>query len=74
MTLSGIPGVTADAPKYLQKALLPDRTDAEAVAELTRSVDAVILHTYARTTDGRPENILPLVPFIGWVKGNIPTT
>ena len=38
MTLSGIPGVTADAPKYVQKALLPDRTDAEAVAELTRSV------------------------------------
>ena len=38
MTLSGIPGVTADAPKYIQKALLPDRTDAEAVAELTRSV------------------------------------
>jgi len=41
MTLSGIPGVTADAPKYIQKALLPDRTDAEAVAELTRSVDIV---------------------------------
>jgi len=42
MTLSGIPGVTADAPKYIQKALLPDRTDAEAVAELTRSVDVVV--------------------------------
>ena len=44
MTLSGIPVVTADAPKYIQKALLPDRTDAEAVAELTRSVDGAITH------------------------------
>jgi phosphatidylinositol-4-phosphate 3-kinase len=39
MTLSGIPGVTADAPKYVQKSLLPDRSDAEAVAELTRMIN-----------------------------------
>jgi len=38
MTSSGIPGITADAPRYIQKSLLPDRTDAEAVAELTRCV------------------------------------
>jgi len=43
MTLSGIPGVTANAPKYVQKALLPDRTDAEAVAELTRSVVVAVV-------------------------------
>ena len=36
MIRSGIPGVNANAPKHIQRVLLPDRTDVEAVAEFTR--------------------------------------
>ena len=36
MVLSGIPGVNHDAVKYVQRALLPDHTDAEATAVFTR--------------------------------------
>ena len=36
MTLSGIPGVTEGAAKYVQKVLLPEQTDAEATATFTR--------------------------------------
>ena len=36
MELSGIPGVTENAGKYVQKALLPDSSDAEATAVFTR--------------------------------------
>ena len=36
MTLSGIPGVTADAARYVHKALMPESTDAEATAMFTR--------------------------------------
>lgn len=39
MTQSGIPGVNVNAPKHIQKVLLPDRTDFEAVAEFTRMIN-----------------------------------
>ena len=45
MVLSGIPGVTEDAAKYVQKALLPDVSDAEATAIFTRFVLSASLTT-----------------------------
>ena len=36
MSRSGIPGVTEGAAKYVQRALLPQQTDAEATAVFTR--------------------------------------
>ena len=38
MERSGIPGVNADAVKYVQRALLPDHSDAEATAVFTKYV------------------------------------
>lgn len=39
MTLSGIPRVNENAPRYVREALMPERSDAEAVAEFTRMVN-----------------------------------
>lgn len=39
MTLSGIPRVDETAPRYVRQALMPERSDAEAVAEFTRMVN-----------------------------------
>ena len=36
MTRSGVPGVNHHAVKYVQRALLPDHTDTEAIAFFTR--------------------------------------
>lgn len=36
MTLSGIPGITDDAAKYIQRVLMPEKSDAEATAAFTR--------------------------------------
>ena len=50
MTHSGIPGVTEEAPRYIQKVLLPDRSDAEAVADYTRSeLETFIIYSSAFT-------------------------
>ena len=39
MTLSGIPRVDDTAPRYVRQALMPERSDAEAVAEFTRMLN-----------------------------------
>ncbi|XP_013408190.1 phosphatidylinositol 4-phosphate 3-kinase C2 domain-containing subunit alpha-like [Lingula anatina] len=39
MEYSGIPGVTVSAAKYVQKALLPECSDAEATAMFTRMIE-----------------------------------
>ena len=40
MVSSGIPGVTSDAVHYVQKALLPDKSDPEASAVFARMIDS----------------------------------
>ena len=39
MASSGIPGVTMDAVSYVQKALLPDFSSAEAAAYFSRLIE-----------------------------------
>ena len=39
MASSGIPGVTMDAVRYVQKALLPDLAPAEAAAHFSRMIE-----------------------------------
>ena len=39
MATSGIPGVNADAISYVQKALLPEKSKAEASAIFTRMIE-----------------------------------
>ena len=39
MASSGIPGVTMDAVSYVQRALLPDLSDAEAAATFSRMIE-----------------------------------
>lgn len=39
MASSGIPGVTMDAVSYVQKALLPDLSPAEAAAYFSRLIE-----------------------------------
>jgi phosphatidylinositol-4-phosphate 3-kinase len=40
MVSSGIPGVTMDAVKYVQAALLPDRSNVEAAAMFARMIES----------------------------------
>jgi len=40
MTSSGISGVTMDAVRYVQKALLPGQTNAEAAATFARMIES----------------------------------
>ena len=40
MSSSGINGVTNNALRYVQSALLPDQSSAEASASFTRMIDA----------------------------------
>ncbi|KAL0272748.1 UNVERIFIED_CONTAM: hypothetical protein PYX00_005609 [Menopon gallinae] len=40
MTSSGIPGVTLDAVKYVQRALLPNKSNPEASAMFARMIDS----------------------------------
>ena len=39
MASSGIPGVTQDAVKYVQRALLPDLSNSEAAATFARMIE-----------------------------------
>lgn len=39
MATSNIPGVNADAISYVQKALLPDKSNAEAAAAFARMIE-----------------------------------
>ena len=39
MASSGIPGVTNDAVRYVQRALLPDLSSAEAAATFSRMIE-----------------------------------
>lgn len=39
MVSSGIPGVTVEAVRYVQEALLPDLSDAEAAATFARLIE-----------------------------------
>ena len=39
MASSGIPGVTYDAVRYVQRALLPDLSDSEAAATFARMIE-----------------------------------
>ncbi|ELT97555.1 hypothetical protein CAPTEDRAFT_183515 [Capitella teleta] len=48
MTLSGIPGVTSDAARYVHKALLPESTDAEATAMFTRMIYKSLESTFTQ--------------------------
>lgn len=40
MISSGIPGVTSDAVRYVQRALLPDKSNPEAAAMFARMIDS----------------------------------
>jgi phosphatidylinositol-4-phosphate 3-kinase len=40
MVSSGIPGVTMDAVKYVQRALLPDHSNVEAAAMFARMIES----------------------------------
>lgn len=40
MVSSGIPGVTSDAVHYVQRALLPEKSDPEASAVFARMIDS----------------------------------
>lgn len=39
MASSGIPGITNDAVRYVQRALLPDLSPAEAAATFSRMIE-----------------------------------
>ncbi len=39
MASSGIPGVNADAVAYVQRALLPDKSNSEAAAHFARMIE-----------------------------------
>ena len=39
MASSGIPGVTMDAVSYIQRALMPDLSSAEAAATFSRLIE-----------------------------------
>ena len=39
MASSGIPGVTMDAVSYIQRALMPDLSPAEAAANFSRMIE-----------------------------------
>ena len=43
MARSGIPGVTERAVQYVQNALLPGQSEAQATATFTRSVQTLVL-------------------------------
>ncbi len=42
MSNSGIPGLNENAAKYVQRALMPELSDAEATAEFTKYVLTIL--------------------------------
>ena len=52
MASSGIPGVTMDAVSYIQRALMPDLSSAEAAATFSRLI----------------EESLNVISFLNWIK------
>ena len=71
MASSGIPGVTDDAVRYVQRALLPDLSAAEAAAVFSRMIEESLSNwfTQVRTASrvggdalGAPLRSLSLLP------------
>jgi phosphatidylinositol-4-phosphate 3-kinase len=75
MASSGIPGVTLDAVRYVQKALLPELSNPEAAATFARMIESSLrswftqfnffLHNLAQlrfTGDHNDGDLLSFVP------------
>ena len=73
MELSAIPGVNEGAIKYVQRALLPDHSDAEATAVFTRytcTTAAVVVYSlvwYSLRDGTRVVNCCLVMVWKNWI-------
>ena len=52
MASSGIPGVTMNAVQYVQRALLPDLSSAEAAAVFSRMIEESLSSWFTQVSRG----------------------